>query len=259
MRPYTLALAANTPMPVHSGGEYFLLETAPLGGVKVEFFGASGVRRDQVIEDGEESTYAQVREGFTSLKLTSTLAQTVKFYIARDGMGRNVFSGSSDVTDRAARLLGVASLDSATMDRVLFGDDGVNEAFVGYGSLGAVAGNVHEFQVWNPVGSGKVGYVDKISPQPGAATLFAVRVHNAALPVLGTVFAKVRGGGAGGLEFRTRTAAAPVGTQLLVVANVNMGQLGFRPPFRLPEGQGVHVSTQTVNVGADVSIEFRER
>lgn len=173
--------------------------------------------------------------------------------------GAVTVAGTVDVSDRVGRALGQASLDLATMDRVLFGDDSGGGGFIGYGSLGAVAANVHEMQIWNPVGSGKTVYVDKITPQPGAATLFTVRVHNAALTTLGTTYPKNRGGAASGAEFRTRTGGAPIGTQVMALANQNFGQVEFKPPFRLPEGQGVHLATATVNIALDCSIEFRER
>jgi hypothetical protein len=255
MKPYTLALAANTPMPVHSGGEYFLLESAPLGGVRVEFFGAAGVRRDQLIEDGEESTYAHIREGFTSLKLTSTLAQTVKFYLARDGMGRNVFSGSSDVTDRAARLLGsLAPWRGHNRE----GSPG----FMAFGNVGAVAGQAGSVQLWNPAGSGKTGLLDSFGLRVGAATGGVISFHNAALANLAAATSpnKLLGGAASALQIRTAAAAVIPGSLAWVWQQ--LAAAGYwrdlREPITIPEGFGVLVTCQTVNTAQDSAFEWRE-
>jgi hypothetical protein len=254
MKPYTLALAANTPMPVHSGGEYFMLETAPLGGVRVEFFGASGVRRDQLIEDGEASTYAHIREGFSSLKLTSTLAQSVKFYLARDGMGRNVFSGSSDVTDRAARLLGV-----------LTSWRGLNRegtpGFSGTRQVVGVAGVTSRVQLWNPAGSGVLLLVDAISLRGTSVQQFAaIGVHNAALGAAPTSGEnRLLGGAVSAAELRGTTGGS-VGTRIASIAAPVAGfcEQRYAEPVEIPEGMGIHIENDVVNTTMQGNFEWRE-
>lgn len=242
------------------GAGYFkLLET--INPVDVELY-LEG--RPRLVAAQVEGGFYQ-RIDFDRVVITTGGAEAVDWIFSPDEGGSDRFtgavtvSGQVDVSDRAARLLGVASLELATMYRVLFGDADDGQAFIGYASLGASAGNVHEVQVWNPAGSGKTVYVDKITPQPGAAVVFTVRAHNAALTNLGSSFPKLRGGAAAAAEFRTRTAASVVGSTVMVLANQNFGQVEFKPPFRLPEGQGVHLATNSVNVALDCAIEFRER
>lgn len=261
MKRYTLALAAGVPIPVEVGGEFFLLDSCPLGGVSVEFFGAGNLVRDTRIESGIEGVYARLADGFSSMRVTSAAPQTVAFYVARGQVGVNRFSGNLDVTDRAARLLGVASIDPNSARHFLFGDDEVNgdEAFVAYGSITALAANFSQVQVWNPAASGKFGYVDKITPQPGAAALFTIRQHNAALANAGNVYNKRLFAAAGAILCRNVQAAAAVGTQLMVVANQNGMQIELKPPIRLDPGTGVVVTTADVNIAVDIAMEFRER
>jgi hypothetical protein len=255
MRPYTLALAANTPVPLHSGGEYFLLETAPLGGVKVEFFGASGVRRDQIIEDGEASTYAHVREGFTSLKLTSALAQTVKFYIARDGMGRNVFSGSSDVTDRAARLLG--TLTAWVGKNRLY-----SPGFVLGVEIGAVAAQAGFARLFNPAASGVRVFIDAIHFSSTALTPVTLRTGAVAGALYGVAALPKDGVGAApaAAELHTGTSAA-IGGVVRDVFDVPASSdraIRFEEPVILAQNQSLWVCSGILNNVVRTGFEWRE-
>lgn len=264
MKSYTLALAAGVPVDIHIGGaEFFLLDSAPSGGITVDFFGSGNLSRNERIESGIEGTWARVRDGFASLRLTSVAAQNVRFYVARGEVGVNRFSGSSDVTDRAARLLGIANLDPLDARNFLFGDDEVRggRSFIGTTQPGPVAAQVAIAQLFNPALSGKILYLERMLKVTSVADRLFVKSHNVALVALIMQGANKSIGGAAGVgAVRGGTVAAGAGATIgRTVQAVNAPYTHeFFPPIRIPEGFGVHSESAAVNTAVDVTFEWRE-
>lgn len=95
MKRYSAILQADTPFPVDVGGNYFLLDSAPGGPVKVEFFGAGNVSRVEELAAAQAADWAAPENGFASIKLTSPgVGQTVTYYVAKGRTGTNRFSGT---------------------------------------------------------------------------------------------------------------------------------------------------------------------
>lgn len=121
MKRYSIDLAAGVPVPVVLGGRYFLIDNAP-SPVQVEFFGANGVKREEELSAAQSADWAAPEEGFASMRFTSAALQTVSFYVSRGRTGSN--RGAYDVTDRAARLLGIVYGNLGQLAQVAIG--GVN-------------------------------------------------------------------------------------------------------------------------------------
>jgi len=242
MKPYSFALAANTPMDVQVGGEYFLLDEAPYP-VDVEFFGASNVKRDESLDDADAGTWAVPREGFSWLRLTSATAQTVTFYVGRGRVGK-------------FRISGEVSVISGELTRTLGG-----VAFAFAAGTGPVAGQYSHVQLWNPVGSGKRIVVSSIVGHGNPANNMQVRTHSVALATLvGNPISKLAGGAGSVMEVRTENNAAALGGTLLgfFVNGSNSFQLPLVEPIVLPPGRGVIVAGTTVNALTHASMNYWE-
>lgn len=153
MKPYTVVLQAGVPRQFTIGGELFLLDSAPLGGVSVEFFGAGNLKRDERIEGGVETAYARPEKGFHSLSILSALAQTVRFYVARGDMGVNRFSGSVSGTlgVLAQRLVGgIAALETTERGIVYGAGQGSGAPMLAGGTeqIFAAASNPNGAMLW---------------------------------------------------------------------------------------------------------------
>jgi hypothetical protein len=253
MKRYTLDLAAGVPLTVNVGGEFFLLDSAPLGGVSVEFFGSGGLSRDVRIDSGVESVFARPKDGFASLRITSVALQSVAFYIARGEVGVNRFSGSVTVN-------GLVSLDPEDARYTLFGDDESRdgEAFIAGSLAGPTPGQVTVHQLFNPAASGKILYLDEV--YSGANT--AVSRH--------VVYRQAVAGGALVMNGQNKSLAGANGVGQYRVSNGALGgtaltqfnnalSLKFLPPMRLPEGTGITLEDTAVNQATIGSFSWREK
>lgn len=148
----------------------------------------------------------------------------------------------------------------------LFGDFETQQgfSFIWGANAGPVAAQNSILQIFNPVGSGKIIYVDKIAVSDSTATdRIELRQHNAALVGLLQTgqFPKNILGVAGTAQLRGGASAAGAGTVIdakncLVNA---ITEWNFKAPLRLTEGEGIHVDNFTVNHLLLGSFEWRER
>lgn len=90
--------SANSPKRLHVPGNYFLLDSVPGGVVDVVFF--KGARRlDEDLTSVVAGWHATPPGGFDEIELTSSLTQSISFYVSRGVVGSNVFSGAVSVTN----------------------------------------------------------------------------------------------------------------------------------------------------------------
>jgi len=256
MKPYTFALGANQIMDASLGGEYFLLDVAP-SPVKFEFFGAGNLRREETLEDALPGDWATPENGFASIKITNgAVPQSVRFYVARGRVGRFRVSVSGGI-----------NLDPEDARYFLYGDDEVmdGEAFLAGGLVAPVAAQIGISQLWNPAGSGRVGYLDSITLTSAAAgEIFNVRRHNAALVALLTQGENknISAGNNGVLQFRQGAAVAGAGVNIHpvgVTTNSDTLVLPFSPAIRIAEGMGCHVQNLTLNTQQICAMQWREK
>jgi hypothetical protein len=252
MKPYTFALAANQIMDASLGGEYFLLDVAP-SPVKFEFFGAGNLRREETLEDALPGDWATPEKGFAGIKITNgAVPQSVRFYVARGRVGRFRVSVSGGI-----------NLDPEDARYFLFGDDEVidNEAFSAGNTGGPSAGLVTVHQLFNPGGSGKVLYLDKILMTAGTATTRVhARQHNAALGALTAQgVGKNLGGAAGAGAYRQGTASAGTNIEDYLLLLNGFSVIDVKPAWRIAPGFGFHIEDVTVNQVLVCAFHWREK
>lgn len=94
-------------------GRYFRVLTST-GPVDVEFFNGGKPNGEKALAV-EAGFYAMPPDGFVEIAITSPTAQTVKFAISLGFGGYDRSAGDVNVTDRAARLLGIVYGDLAQL------------------------------------------------------------------------------------------------------------------------------------------------
>lgn len=296
MTPYNIALLANQPLTLDLGGTLFLVDTAP-SPFKVEFMDARGGRRDELLDAAQAADYAAPEQGFSKITLTSTVNQNVKFYVSRGKTGTNRFSGNVSITgplddDNAdalavggansgvgviARLLG---FNGATFDRLRADDEGagagalrtarfgdeITKAGRGFAkSTEIAAGGAGIFahaQVFNPVGSAIIVYVDRLHFWSDVNARFDVGLYNAALTTGFGSLNRDSGGAAGVAELRGQSNNPQLGIYGLWSGRV-LGNtpytLTFPTPYRLSAGEGLIVSTSAANLLLGAGAQWREK
>ena len=140
-------------------------------------------------------------------------------------------------------VAGEVSVISGELSRVDAG-----EAFIASSSLTPTAGQVGGVQLWNPVGSGKIIYLNRVTAYSNtAASFFIGRYSQTALTTLGgAVNSKKLGTGSGGSlsEMRTQSQASGSGTifgATSASAKNELAELIVTEPIRIPEGYGVNI------------------
>lgn len=229
MKRYSLDLAPGVPIVVNAGGSFFYLDSG--NDVQVDFLGPSNIERDEQIVGGVAGISVWPEKPFASVRVQSSIAQTVVFYIARGERGSiNKMQGTISVLD-ASRGDGVVVL---------------NQAFARAHQMAAAVANVVS-QVLNPAASGRVVFVDKLSVSLGAGggrTNNIIELYNVALiNLVGNLYNKNAGGLASVAELRADpNSASGLGNQIVTRSVDSQGGdavYEFSPAIRLEAGEGV--------------------
>jgi hypothetical protein len=180
------------------------------------------------------------------------------------GFGAEIIPPNQDIANIGS-ITSPVSLNPEDARYYLFGDDETKdaEAFIGGSVVAPVAAQVGFVQLWNPVGSGKILYVDQVEWFDGTGPdRVEFRVHNAAIgAVVATEGNKYAGGAASSAEVRFGTTGAIPGTLLnnyAVPINTLMQQR-FKAPLAIPEGFGYHINAFTVNHSVGGNWQWREK
>lgn len=182
---------------------------------------------------------------FDAVELFSVDAQEVTILLT-DGE-----SGSS-------RIVGEVSVINGELMRVSSG-----VCFMAQGYQGGVAAEYQHVQLFNPAGSGRNVVVSKlIVISSVAAQAFRISVGSVAAAVLASAgVSKKVGGAASVAQIRTHSSAAPFGS-LSMVAGVSAAydsrEVPFSEPILLPEGTGLIVGSNAVNVSLWGSFQWLE-
>lgn len=164
----------------------------------------------------------------------------------REAAAQSLLTGSSpDVSDRAARLLGITRDQAMAALGVLTGAG----LFGGGARNGASVGNFSPIQLWNP--GPNIGYLIAAVPAP-TATSAASRflISTVALTTANNAGRNMNfGGAAATLEIRTANPAALAGTQLwdadmAAAALVLVFGMAFA---RIPANQGLTFASLSTN------------
>ena len=260
-------------------GHYFeLLST--VNAVDVVLYGKGDVvlaRLLQISQGVYHDRRSANLEPFQRVEVTTGANEAVKFFVG-DGVTSNR-SALTDVSDKAARLLGIVYGTLGQVRQLLIGginalatysrggafadwmtDDGV--AFTGYISQAGVAAQNSYAQVKNPAASGKTVYVDRASCdcdstiRPLLASLYNTDLTTDG----GALVNKDAGGAAASSHVRSDTNAAALGTtiaQTTAPASLS-GVFVFNPPVKLGAGEGLAIRCGSANVPLTVSFECRE-
>lgn len=135
-------------------------------------------------------------------------------------------------------------------------------AFHGVNNSAALAANNSHVQLFNPVGSSVVVFLDDLTVGGILPLIVRVTQHTTALTFSLTAgLNKNIGGTAPVAELRNQQTSGFLGTEF---ANIDLGpalrqRAGIIFPVQLDAGQGVVVVPTTQNVGLFVSWEWREK
>lgn len=210
---------------------------------------------------------------FQRIEITTGANEAVKFLVTSGGAGS--YSLAANITDRAARLLGiVASITAAVQTYpklsaagALVGEDAVvdaGNAFAGqYLNPAPGVGLFAYVHLFNPVASGKTIFVDEVFCERGTAGIATIAYTNAtAGAAAGTYANKKNGGAAGSATILQGSNAAALGTVIDRIENAvtNNPRGGVKPkhPFELPAGFGLLVQTLTANEAIWAGFHTRE-
>lgn len=234
-----------------AGGYWKLMSATTAIGVELLASGNQALLAESI----DAGFYQRIR--FDKIRITDTGAQAITFLVAPDEGGSDRFTGAFSLT-------GFAALNPEDARYFLFGDDETldGEAFHGTAPAGPVAAQVSLVQLWNPVGSGKLAYVDQFEFTNLAATSrFELRQNAAALGAVIGQFPKKIGGGASVMELRGGTSAAPGGTVIRNYAAIvnEMVSVRLGAPISVPEGNGVMIVGFTVNQLIIGNFDWREK
>lgn len=245
MRTYTYALAAAVPMILPFQGKQFYLVNANYP-VDVEFFDANNQNAGEKLEAIEAGSWAEPENGFSSIRLASATAQTIKFIISTGRAGVFRVSGNVAVVDgRVARTLAGA-------------------AFMGQVATNAVAAQYGHVQLFNPAGSGKRAVVEQIVMSASLADVPQIFRYDTPLTRLfGYAPSKNVGGTVSTMELRaqenaTQLATAPIFLLERVAANTTAPPLVLASPIVVRPGYGLECISGIVNSRIDVCFEFYE-
>lgn len=179
-------------------------------------------------------------KGYDQIVVTSTVAQTVTFQVMRGQFESN-------------KVVGEVSVISGEVARSKAG-----VAFWAYASVGAVAAQFGQIELWNPVASGKRIIVEEVFPDPTTAGYVSLRDHNAAFATLiGNAASKLGGAALSSAEIRTTNNAAAQGT-LISFTKTTLGTRKFGEPIVVTPGRGLVISDLTANDALNADIQFYE-
>lgn len=139
----TAVMAAGDSRDFHVNGERFeILDCQyPIDVLLMDKAGA----QQSTMKNAEASFFAQPREGFQTIKITSAQAQVVRMFVGSGDAGTRRISSTVSVIDgeKARTMAGVMFLGAP-----------------GHLSSG---GNFPQVQLWNPAGSGKRAVINQVS------------------------------------------------------------------------------------------------
>jgi len=142
-------------------------------------------------------------------------------------------------------------------------ESSLGQVFYGTAGTAGVAAQSSYVQLFNPVGSTVIVYVDKMWGIEGAAVFVNIQQTASDLGgAAGTITPGVSGGAAGQATIKVGTSAAisnaPMWSQQMVVGALGL-QFLFRNPYRLNAGKGVLMWGSSVNNSLNASIRWREK
>lgn len=232
MKTYLQTFTATVPVKINIAGRHFrLIECTDA--VKVEFFDAEGQSKDETMDGVNFGAWAEPRDGFWSVQITSTTTQAIRFGISKGRAGIDQSVGSVAVTN--LRTL----LEAARAQKL----------WTTIGGLPGLANEQTYSIIWNPPGSGKTARVENVRVWTGAAskgvtvTRVTSIISGAVKRTDGIPSPKYLGGAACPFEQWDGTNAAFPTTPLLTVAWVLGAELEpLTPgPWILPAGHGLAV------------------
>ena len=145
------------------------------------------------------------------------------------------------------------------------GRTALNQAFTAFPSLGPTVGQYNHAQLWNPAASGKNLIVEKISIMSSAAAIVEIGMNATNLSTFDRFCTSKLAGGAAsvGKSYYQSNAALllpPADRRFVysVAANDNV-IIELREPFIVPQGFGVTVQQDTVNLSLYTNMEFFEQ
>lgn len=261
MRTIPVELTAGVTARLEVVGRYFRLMST-VGPVAVDM-----MNRGRVVYEAsnvQAGFWAIPEGGFDAIQITSATTQNVQIAVTNGNGGYDrsagdvsiLPGGSIDVTDRGARLLGVATLNPwSGKNRI--GSPG----FMGQFLVGAVASQASYVQLFNPGGSGKSVYVDTVIARSAANLACSLWTHNAqVINLQGNGLSRVVGGAASAAQIRSDANSIIPGTKALSISTGQDGcyLLSFEEPIIIPPGFGVHLASEVVNTAITCSFEWRE-
>lgn len=140
--------------------------------------------------------------------------------------------------------------------------DGPNLAAVGYSTCPAAAGSYSSVLLYNPSGSGKDLFLEQFVYAADNAGIYSLRYWNAAPATAGVVINRGLGSlGSPVGQVGYRQDAVPTGAVFLQWRFLgNNGSVPFNPyAHRIPAGEGISVTFETVNVQLRAGFVWTER
>lgn len=195
---------------------------------------------------------------YRTLSITNA-AQAGKQIVIWYGYGASIIPPNQDIAN-ISTIINPVPLDPTYARYFVFGDYDAqqSQAFVGFAASGPTAGQVSNCELWNPPGSGKILYCDRIGflDITAADVIQLKQTVAAVLNNAATVGNKNFGGAAP--TGQVRFSAGTAGNTLMQAHSSLLNQMPFMSPIRLIEGQGLNVANSTVNHQLTVNFEWRE-
>lgn len=242
IEPIKAAFTAGEVKTFMIQGEYLeVLEAAyPIDVVMMDRSGA----QLSVMRNAEASYFSRPGR-YEVVQVTSPQAQTVRIFIGSGDAGTRKTSGDVSVIDGGK---------SRTLAEI---------AFAGYGYVGAVAANLGNVQLWNPLDSGKNIVVETVRVFSATATLLYVGFNDAQLLTFDKkAKSKKTGGPESVADIRYEASAASiVGSGILYADMGPINQTRIitpEEPMIILPGYGLNVRTTAVNQDLAVNFEFYE-
>lgn len=175
------------------------------------------------------------------------------------GWGMDIIPPNNDIAS-IGEIVAAVPIDYPTlMGRTVVSANG---AFLWGLNLPASPGNFNNAQVRNPVGSGKVGYIDAIylANDNAAVANYGLRQLNTALANLGDAEPKYLDQTDSVMDTNFEQSATAPGVQMLTltILQSRFMRWPFAVPIRLDEGTGIVLHTEVVNSAMRAAFEFRE-
>lgn len=232
-------------------GDFLYIDQASTGSVYVELNAKQGGTLAPVLLAAGGSI--EIPDGgFDSIKINAA-AQLNKSIRIIVGNGARIKSGGT---------VNPASNVVMTVNGARTRTDG-DRAFASYQGQGALAGNYSHLQLFNPVGSGKTIYVEKVICKSTVAASTIVGSYSTALSVsLGTAPSKKIGSSTasvGQLRIQTNATQLITNTYGVVAVTASIDSpYDMSAPFALPPGNGLILVPTVVNQAVYGNIEWYE-